>query len=63
MALLVLWFLVYFVIEVFRGVGTPKTFSAPIPAGAALAVIPDEDTPIPVEWELLPSIEQAADRN
>lgn len=63
MALLVLWFLVYFVIEVFRGVGASKTFSAPGPVGAALAVVADEDTPIAVDWELLPSVEQATDRN
>jgi hypothetical protein len=61
MALLVLWFFVYLLIEVFRGVGTPKLEEEP--AGAALAIVPDEDTPIRVDWELLPDVEQTSNRN
>lgn len=61
MALLVLWLVVYFLIDVFRGVGAPR--HQPASVGASLAVIPDEDEPIRVDWELLPAVEQAADRN
>ena len=62
MALLVLWFVVYFMIDVFRGAGAPRLRIAE-PAGTALAALPDEEAPIAVEWELLPAVEQAADRN
>jgi hypothetical protein len=61
MALLVLWLVVYFLIEVFRGVGAARR--QPAPVGAALAVTPDEEAPIRVDWELLPAAEQAADRH
>lgn len=61
MALLVLWFVVYFLIEVFRGSGS--SVGTPEPAGAALTIVPDDDTPIPVEWELLPDVEQTFYRN
>ena len=61
MALLVLWFVVYFLIEVFRGVGAPRQQHEPV--GAALAVVTDEDTPIRVDWELLPDVEQTFDRH
>ena len=61
MALLVLWLFFYFLIEVFRGVGAPRR--QPQPVGAALAIVPDDDTPIRVDWELLPDVEQTFDRH
>jgi hypothetical protein len=61
MALLVVWLVIYFLVEVFRGVGSTR--SSPAFAGTELAAMPEEDTPIPVEWELLPPVEQTADRN
>jgi hypothetical protein len=61
MALLVIWLVVYFLIEVFRGVGAPKM--QPESAGASLVVIPDEGEPVRVDWELLPDIEQTFDRH
>lgn len=56
MALLVIWLVVYFLVEVFRGVGATRQKHEPV--GAALAVVPDEDPPIRVDWELLPDVEQ-----
>jgi hypothetical protein len=61
MALLVLWLVVYFLIEVFRGVGA--AVGTPTPDGTALAVATGYDEPIAVEWELMPPVEQTADRN
>lgn len=61
MALLVLWLVIYFLIEVFCGIG--RSAGAPVFAGTALATTPDDEPPISVEWELLPAVEQAADRN
>lgn len=61
MALLVLWFVVYFLIEVFRGIGAPRL--QPESAGAALTVAPEEDIPIRVDWELLPDVEQTFHRH
>jgi len=61
MALLVLWFVVYFLVDVFRGLGASR--ETPIAAGASIAVLPGDDVPLHVEWELLPAIDQAADRD
>jgi hypothetical protein len=59
MAILILWFGIYVIVEVFRGNGAAK----PASTDAALALLPADETPIAVDWELLPSVEQAADRN
>jgi hypothetical protein len=59
MAILILWFGVYVLVEIFRGYGAAK----PASSDPALALLPAEETPIPVDWELLPSVEKATDRN
>lgn len=61
MALLVVWLVIYFLVEVFRGVGSTRP--APMMAGTDLATVPEEDPPISVDWELLPPADQAAERN
>jgi hypothetical protein len=61
MALLVLWLVVYFLVDLFRGFGTSR--ATPAPSGVALAVVPDDEAPIPVDWELLPAADQAAERH
>jgi hypothetical protein len=53
MALLVLWLAIYFLVDVFRGHGA----GSKIPPDTSVAVLPGDDTPIPVEWELLPDVE------
>jgi hypothetical protein len=61
MALLVLWLLIYFLVDLFRGVGLLR--DAPVPGSTALAVLPDSEAPISVDWELLPDVDEAFDRH
>lgn len=64
MPLLVLWQIIYFFFGLFRGDGTPAPVATPAPAaGTWPPRLPDDERAIPVDWELLPAVDQAAERN
>lgn len=64
MPLLVLWQIIYFFFGLFRGDGAPVAAVAPAPAGGAwMPRVPNDERVIPVEWELLPAIDQTAERD
>lgn len=63
MALLVFWLLAYLFIQAIGGDG-PKTYRLPQHVIDAYNAGPvEEDPPIPVEWELLPAIDEATQWN
>jgi hypothetical protein len=59
MAVFVLLLLVY----CFIGAREPKYSAPPVEPSSDLAPIGEEDRPIPVDWELLPAVEQTAERH
>lgn len=64
MPLLVLWQIIYFLFGLFRDEGAPAQAAAPAPTGGSWPPrLPDEERAIPVEWELLPAIDNTAERD